>query len=138
MISIIICSINKERFDAVCAMYAAAMGNEPYEILAIPDARSMAEGYNRGFAASSGDIIVFSHDDVEVLNPGLPGRLREYLGKYYLLGIAGTTRLIHSAWVWATYPHIFGQIAYPQQDGQFRVNFWGVPSPVVENIQAID
>jgi hypothetical protein len=138
MFSIIVCSINPARFAAVKAMYTAAMGDEPWELIGIHDARSLAEGYNRGFAASRGEIIIFSHDDVEVLNPGLPGRLRGHLKKNDLLGVAGTTKLIHSAWVWAAYPHIYGQVACPLEDGKIRVNIWAVPAPVVESIQAID
>jgi len=45
------------------------LGDEPYEIVAVRDARSLAEGYNRGVARSSGDIVILSHDDIEFLDP---------------------------------------------------------------------
>jgi len=37
----------------------------------IPDARSLAEGYNRGLRRARGDLLLFSHDDVRIVTPGL-------------------------------------------------------------------
>jgi hypothetical protein len=36
------------------------------EIIGIHDARSLADGYNRGIAQSRGEHIILSHDDIEI------------------------------------------------------------------------
>jgi len=56
MLSVIVCSIDPEKQQAIRAEYERAAG-EPHEFILINDARSLAEGYNRGFAQSRGEII---------------------------------------------------------------------------------
>ena len=46
MISIIICSINPEKFRNVCQTYARVFKSEKCEIIGVHDALSLAEGYN--------------------------------------------------------------------------------------------
>ena len=69
MISVVRCSIDPVRAAAIERHYERLLGDEPYEIVAVRDARSLAEGYNRGVARSSGDIVILSHDDIEFLDP---------------------------------------------------------------------
>jgi len=138
MFSVIVCSVDPKRFAAVEAMYGATMGAEPWEMIGIHDARSLAEGYNRGVANSRGEYLLFCHDDVEILSGDFAARLKEHLNRFDLVGVAGTTRLIHPAWFFAGPPHIFGQIVNPAPEGQFNVTIFGAPTPVVRNIQAID
>src|SRR4051794_4231360 len=112
MISIVICSIDGERFDAVCEQYRAALGKEPYEIIRVPDARSMCDGYNRGLQKSRGEIVIFSHDDIEIWGPDFAPRLKLHLQKFDVIGVAGTNRLVQPGWIAAGPPHIFGQVAH--------------------------
>jgi len=60
MISIIICSINPEKFRNVCQTYARVFKSEKCEIIGVHDALSLAEGYNRAVASAKGDLIIFS------------------------------------------------------------------------------
>ena len=46
---------------------ASASPAMPLEIIGVHDARSLAEGYNRAAAQATGDILVFSHDDIELV-----------------------------------------------------------------------
>jgi GT2 family glycosyltransferase len=139
MISLIVCSQDARKFAAVEAMYAAALGAEPWEMIHIEDAASLAEGYTRGVARSRGDRLVFSHDDVEILNPPtFFKRLNGHLSNYDLIGVAGTRLLTSSSWFNAGPPHIFGQVAHPQPDGNIIVDIYGAPRPIVGMIQAID
>jgi hypothetical protein len=55
VISIIICSVDAAKFAAVEATYASHVGNQPYEIVGVHDARSLCEGYNRGMRRAKGD-----------------------------------------------------------------------------------
>jgi len=64
MISVVCCSIDPVRAAAIERHYERLL-----EIVAVGDARSLAEGYNRGVARSSGDIVILSHDDIEFLDP---------------------------------------------------------------------
>src|SRR5688572_4221518 len=110
MISVIICSIDDNRFARVAALYASLLAGEPHEILRISDARSMCEGYNRGVRQSRGDVLVFSHDDIDILlASGLDARLREHLQQFDLIGVAGTDMLVAPIWTHAGPGHIFGQ-----------------------------
>ncbi len=43
---------------------------------------SLAEGYNRAAAKASGDILVFSHDDIELVTDGFRRRLVAHLERY--------------------------------------------------------
>lgn len=138
MISLIICSIDPARFTAVEAMYRAAFGDEPWEMIDIHDAKSLAEGYNRGVARSRGDILVFSHDDIEILNPEFPKRLKGHLSRFDLVGVVGTSRLVKARWITAGPPYIFGQVCHFQPDGRIGVSIYGAPRPAVGGIQALD
>ena len=139
MISIIICSISPEKFAAVSRNYKQLMGDEPFEIVGIHDVRSLAQGYNRGIAQSKGDLLVFSHDDVEILTPHFVARFKEHFKENDMIGVAGTSRLVFGEWSVAGHPHIFGQFVHPNpQEKAFDVGIFGVPSRVVNNIQALD
>jgi len=69
MISIVMCSRDDTRFRRAQQHFIEVMGQEPHEIIRISDAKSMCEGYNRGFAQAKGDLIIFCHDDIEFLIP---------------------------------------------------------------------
>jgi len=140
MISIIFCSINETKAHAIEQHYRNLLGDAPHEIIAIRDARSLAEAYNRGIDRAVGDILIFSHDDIEFLDPATwLVRLRTHLISFDVVGLAGTTRLISPAWAQAGPPYTFGQVA--ELDGRiapFRVLLCSVPAPAVSRIQALD
>jgi GT2 family glycosyltransferase len=138
MFSVIICSIDSKRFADVKSMYAGVFHGFDWELIRIDDARSLAEGYTRGVAASKGDKLIFSHDDIDVFSPDMPRRLERHLSNFDIVGVAGTTLLQFARWVCSGPPHIFGQVANPRPDGKIAVNIFGAPYPVVRDIQAID
>ena len=139
MISIITCSITPARYEALCENLRALLGDEPHEFVGIHDAKSMAEGYNRGLAQARGDTIIACHDDIEILAPNFPQILQKRLEQYDLLGVAGSTSLRGSAWVNAGPPYIFGQIA--QLDAKrkgYDVVVWSAPAACVGNMRIMD
>ena len=69
-LSVIICSIDPSKFATCARHYEQLLAGRRHEIIGIHDAKSLAEGYNRGLARSTGDIIIFSHDDVLILEIG--------------------------------------------------------------------
>src|SRR3954470_25061532 len=139
-ISVIICSIDEERFRAVSRNYAERLGSGPYEIIRISDAKSLAEGYNRGLEKARGDIVIFSHDDIEILTPDFRRRLVGHLQRLDLLGTAGTSRLINASWNTAGQPWVHGQVAQPARSGEgYVVDIYGeAKAPVQAGIQALD
>ncbi|HKA60520.1 MAG TPA: glycosyltransferase [Gemmatimonadales bacterium] len=138
-ISIIICSIKPERFDRICANYHALLAKVQHEIIGIHDARSLCEGYNRGIRRATGEILVFSHDDIEILSSDFAARLLAHLARYDLIGVAGTTRVIGGNWLYAGWPHIHGQIGSPgTSPGSIRVRGFQIRGLATPNAQAID
>ena len=138
-VSIIICSIHPERFDRVCANYRALLAGVPHEIIGIHDARSLCEGYNRGIARASGEILVLSHDDIEIVTPDFAARLLAHLTHHDLIGVAGTTRLTGGNWIDAGWPHLHGQIGSRiSKPGSLMVTAYQIRGAVVAGAQAID
>lgn len=141
MISIVCCSANGARAGATERRFAALFDacGEAWEFVLIPDAASMCEGYNRGVARAKGDAILFSHDDVEVLNPAFPALLRRRLSRFDALGVAGTTRLQSGAWIASGPPHIAGQVANLSGGGSsYAVCVFGNHLRVAPGMQALD
>ena len=100
----------------------------------------MAEAFNRGIDKATGDLLIFSHDDIEFLNPKTWfARLSGHLSHADVVGVAGTKRLIGGAWAQVGPPYNFGKVA--ENDGQkakYRVLMFSTPAPLVTGIQALD
>ncbi|HTN26731.1 MAG TPA: glycosyltransferase [Burkholderiales bacterium] len=138
-VSLVICSIGQEKFDAACVIYRALLADVPHEIIGIHDAKSLCEGYNRGIRRASGEIVVLSHDDVAMVSPDFAARLYAHLSKHDLVGIAGTTRLIGGNWMDAGWPHLHGQIGSQiHQPGKLVVTAYQVRGATVPGAQALD
>jgi hypothetical protein len=144
MISVIICSVDAGKFERISAHYDSVLAGREHEIVGIHDAKSMCEGYNRGLAKSRGELVVFSHDDIEILTPKLGERLTAHLGRYDGIGVAGTDFLIGAAWSAAGPPYIFGQVVQlqkatpPRQGEELLVCIYGAPRPAMGRMQALD
>ncbi len=116
MISIIVCSINPEKFSSITKNYTDLMGEEPFEIIGIHDAKSLCEGYNRGIQKSTGDILIFSHDDIEILSRDFVTRLKSHLENFDIFGLAGTDWVVDGCWVSAGFPYLYGQVVDRDKD----------------------
>lgn len=141
MISIIICSIEEAKLVRVANNYAALLRGEEFEIIGIRDAKSLCEGYNRGFRLSKGSLLVFSHDDIEILSPDFAVKLRAALKAHDVVGVAGTTATVDARWSSAGQPHLHGVVVFRPSlaaDSGYSVNLFGVAAPVVGSIQSLD
>ena len=116
LISVIICSIAPRKFEAITAHYAQLLAGERHEIIGIHDAKSLCEGYNRGMRRATGDIIIFSHDDIEILTPDFALRLKHHLATHHVVGACGASRLVNGYWMRASWPYVHGLVAhhYPE------------------------
>ena len=117
MISIIICSIDPKKFSNITRNYTELMRGEPFEIIGIHDAKSLCEGYNRGIKKSVGDILIFSHDDIEILSLNFVTLLKAHLENFDMVGVAGTDKVVGGGWINAGMPHLYGQVASPHGAG---------------------
>ena len=84
----------------------------PHERIRIKDARSIYDGYARGYAQSHGEIVVFSHDDIRFAVPDLAARFAKAMAESDMVGVAGTTRVAGRALLWAGHPHLFGTVTH--------------------------
>ncbi|MEO8306071.1 MAG: glycosyltransferase [Betaproteobacteria bacterium] len=138
-VSIVICSIDAAKFARVTDNYRVLYGPREIEIIGIHDARSLAEGYNRGIAQARFDHIILSHDDIEILTTDFAERLDQHLAQFDLIGVAGTTRLVTGKWELAGDPHVFVLISTPNREtGQYVTVLQGGGPLVVPRIQALD
>jgi GT2 family glycosyltransferase len=84
-------------------------------------------------------VLVFSHDDVEVLTPELVPRLLAHLAAHDVVGMAGKTRLLDGNWVSAGPPYIVGQVAHLAPAGKgYVVSLYGAPALQSAPVQALD
>ena len=138
LVSVIICSIDDAKLAAAAANYRERLADTPHEIVAIRDARSLAEAYNRAALAAKGELLVFSHDDVEHLRGDFARVLVSGLERFDVVGAAGTTRCVDAYWPAAGHPHIHGACAGPGPDGQVAMTLYGVEGEHVDGVQALD
>jgi hypothetical protein len=138
-VSVVICSVDEAKFAAASRSFARAFGDWQHELVGIHDARSLAEAYNRALRACRGEIVVFSHDDVEVLSPDLGGALARAFGQADVVGIVGTERLTGPAWAWAGREPARGRIVQPAAPGEgLELLVLGAPDGVAAGLQALD
>ena len=136
-LSVIVCSDDDSRYAAMAASYGRALAGGPHEILRIDDASSLAEAYNRGARAATGEVFVFSHDDVEIIAPDFGQRLARRLAQCDVLGVAGATRATGPAWPFAGWPHLHGSVIYPEGTG-YRVSVYSRTAPIAQGIRVMD
>lgn len=137
-VSVIVCSIDGAKYERVASAYWRLLEGIEHELIAIHDARSLAEGYNRGIQRSRGDILVFSHDDVDLVSPDFGPRLLNRIAAQDLIGVAGTSRASHAAWLGAGWPHLHGQVGMPGSAGGFIVTVFDAQGPMTSGAQALD
>lgn len=136
-VSAVVCSIDPQKAARIREHYAALFSGRRFEIVQINDARSLSEGYNRGFAQTSGDVVIFSHDDIEIASPDFPARLLLHLSTHDIVGVAGTSRLIGVNWNSAGWPWLHGCVAHSEPGGNgFFFHCFGPPTQVA--VEAID
>ncbi len=138
-VSVIICSVQPERFEKVSACYHRLLAQVPHEIVGIHDALSLCEGYNRGISRAGGDYLIFSHDDIDIEAPDFAARLLTYLARFDMIGVAGTTQLSGPTWQHAGWPHLYGQVGSPRATAAaVDIYCWRLTGQPVLNAEALD
>jgi protein O-GlcNAc transferase len=142
-VSAIVCSIRPDYFVGVKAALEAQFATHSFEIIGIHDAKSLAEGYNRGASKASGNVLIFCHDDIDFVQADFGTRVLHHLQTSDVIGVAGTSRLTGSAFMDSGYPDCCGQIIHARQDWRKPDSILsyfapGIQGLVVEGIQALD
>ncbi|HEY2864946.1 MAG TPA: glycosyltransferase [Casimicrobiaceae bacterium] len=137
--SLVICSVDRTRLDECVARYRAAFADETFELIVIDDARSLAEGYNRGIARAHGANIVFSHDDAFPISANFAERLASHLDAVDVVGIAGATVALTGFWGYAGQPHTHGHVVTAAPDGtHVDLLVWGAASRRIDGVRLLD
>lgn len=136
--TIVICSIDDAKCNRVVARYRTLFAQVRHEIVTIRDARSLADAYNRAAAHSQADVLLMSHDDVDVLAEDFADRLIRLLQHADVVGVAGSTRMDGPAIGWSGHPYLRGWITHhaPGNAG-WRVDVLD-PRPVAEGMLLLD
>ena len=138
-ISAIVCSIRPEYFANIKRKLGEQFARHDFELIGIHDAKSLCEAYNRGATRASGEILIFCHDDIELLHDDFGERLLRHLALYDVVGVAGASRLVDADWGHAGLPFVHGQIVHrPPGQKDFLYFAAGLQAPVAENIHALD
>ena len=137
-VSIVICSIDDTRHERAVALYRRLFAAVRHEIVSIRNARSLAEAYNWALRHSVADVVVLSHDDVDILAPDFAVRLFERLQTFDVVGVAGSTRSDGPAIGWSGHPHLRGWITHRVPDSaNWQVDVLD-PRPVAGDIVLLD
>jgi tetratricopeptide (TPR) repeat protein len=137
LVSVVVCSIDAQKARRIHDHFGALFQGHRFEMVQISDARSLCEGYNRGFAMSRGDVVIFCHDDIEIISPDFRARLLSHLRTNDVVGVAGTSRLIGANWNSAGWPHLHGCVVHSGNDGNgFFFHCFGPPRS--SSVEALD
>lgn len=139
-VSIVVCSIRPDLLEAMRRNFTGALGDREHEFVVIGDARSLCEGYQRGLERSRHEIVVFSHDDVELLSPRPFEALDRALEGNDIVGLAGSDRVRGPAVMWAGHPHMRGFLAMPVDGDPDAINAstFAFNCGVLGGMQALD
>lgn len=138
-LSVIIVSRDDRRYAAVDAEYDRAFGAWPHERIRVKEAASMYEAYARGLAQSTGEVIVFSHDDIGFVLPDFAARLAQVMSVADVAGVAGTTNVSGPALLWSGHPHLFGAITHKApEDSCYEFALTSLRGPRIDKAQGLD
>lgn len=139
-ISIVVCSVQAARLRAMQENFRSHLQGRDHEFVAIGDAKSLAEGYTRGLDQCKHDLVVFSHDDVELLSPQPFDSVQDALASHDIVGLAGSRQVTGPAVTWAGHPHIHGWVSYPAAapEAGFTAAPLSLRTGVIGDMQALD
>jgi len=139
-ISVVICSIDRPRFESAVASYRTHFAGHDVEIVGVHDARSLAEGYNRAASRAHGDVLVFSHDDIALLTPDFGDRLVAHLDGADGVGVAGASVVTTPVWSVEGAEAIHGHVlhAAPKNRGGVLMLVGGFQAPVCTGVRVLD
>jgi hypothetical protein len=138
-LSVVIVSRDDQRYADVDAQYEKAFARWPHERIRVRDATSMYDGYARGFEESSGELVVFSHDDIRFAVPDFAARLAETMAEADFAGVAGTTKVSGPALLWSGHPYLHGTVTHKAPtDVSYELALTSMHGPRIRQAQGLD
>jgi GT2 family glycosyltransferase len=140
-LSFVVNSVDDTRFSRLAANLRSVYGTRTPELVRIRDARSMAEGLNRGARIARGTWLAFVHDDILFLNRDASHVIAAAIAACDMFGACGTTRLTSGNWYDAGRPFTQGQVVapVPSSPGHYELQqFGGDGRGLVLGVQALD
>ena len=138
-VSAIVCSIRPEYFALIKQQLETQFARHTFELIGIHDAKSLCEAYNRGAARAKGEVLIFCHDDIDLVHADFGERLLTHLQTHDVIGVAGATKLVNAEWGTAGAPFVHGQIIHKPSGQQDFLYFGvGLQTAVAEGIHAMD
>lgn len=133
-----VCSIDDVKLERTTALYRRLFAGARHDIVAVRNPASLASAYNSIVQGSDADIVVLSHDDVDVLADDFAARLSDALDSFDGVGVVGTTKLTGPAIGWSGHPNLRGWIVHhaPGEDEWCADALH--PAARGENIAALD
>jgi hypothetical protein len=136
--SVVFCSIDDVKCRNTISLYERLLANVDHELIVIRDARSLAEAYNRAMAKARGDIVILSHDDIDVLSTDFAGRLADCFGAVDIVGIIGGAKLAGPRWSSCNHPYLSGWVTHCEYPGaDFQVDLVS-PGPRRTDLRLLD
>jgi hypothetical protein len=115
-VSLVVCSIDAERLRRFREQMAPHLAGREHELIVIGDAKSLCDGYQRGWEQARHPIVVFSHDDFHIVSERPFDAVEAALANADIVGLAGSTLAAGPSVLWAGHPHIHGWITHPAPD----------------------
>jgi hypothetical protein len=139
-VTFVVNSVDDERFLEFMENLRNVFASELPDVVRVPDARSMAEGLNRGARNARGEWLIFCHDDIRIV--GDPrSALVEAMTTTDMFGPCGTVRLTSGNWYDAGQPYLFGHVIARDltREGKFQLQIFGSSASKVQHKgQALD
>ena len=86
---------------------------------------SLTQVYNKGLSESKNNIVVFMHDDIQILTKDWGKKLlAHYKDSYYgILGVAGTKKLTESGVWWTNRESMYGCVKHTDSSKVWNSEF---------------
>lgn len=140
-IALIVNSCDDERYRLFTERFLEKITSLNVEVIRIPNAVSMAEGYNRGALYAQGEWLIFCHDDIGVLGNEITGILLHAMKNSDVFGPCGTRKLVSGNWYDAGQPYTCGAVVAPDYNrkNSYQLELFGKSTePLCMDIQALD
>lgn len=140
-VSFIVNSIDESRFASFQEGIIKRLPQDYIEVIRIKNAKSMAEGYNRGAERAKGKWFIFCHDDVAFIGKNPWVEILRATQVTDVFGVCGTKQLVSGNWYDAGIPFIVGSVVAPDPNrtGKYELQIFSKPfQQVVMDIQAVD
>jgi len=148
LITIVVCSINSELFDALKGSIEKTIGLPDYELIRIDnnvEKLSIAKAYNKGLSQAKNEIVVFVHEDVVFHTQNWGKVLIEQFKcspKAGIISVAGSTFKLKAPSSWFNTPvefHVKKIIQHTHEKGaQYEAIGWEPNDGIFKEIAVAD